>query len=362
MGNESTDTEVKSKIISEWKAPIVERTEIGEMEGRPKTEKTTIREYVAWFLGEKVPEIILALNDPGDTPLPIGADPSIRVEANRENERREWEERFKSYYPEVTAEDVAKTDFRDIICLPALGNTSANWQGEVSFLNSKLEGKAKVMVIETPEVGETIEGTDKTYTLESLSEFVSAKIKEMEEKKELRPGEKTFVGHSKGGLIAVYIAGDHPEMVANLICISTPFKPEGLPPAGWMFPLLNNLRYIPLDEVLNFAESAFGIKKEKINGMFRKASVAHCIDTYLEILRTKWDQVLAEMPKDIGFVATKGREDGALDAGRYQASKGVTNGTTIGFPDTGHEKPPVDYLFRIIVGEAKKLAPVGLPT
>ena len=119
-------------------------------------------------------------------------------------------------------------------------------------------------------------------------------------------------------------------------------------------PLLHTLDALPLDGILDFVSDKFHVKKEKLHSMLKKATPKQMLATYLNIPKHDWENVLAKIPKGIGAVFSKGREDGALDSMGYEASLVVPDATRIGFPDLGHGRPSSDILFRILVGEQKK--------
>lgn len=341
--------------VKEWEIPDVSRTEIGETKGRPKSEKSTVKEWFSWILKEKAPEIILALQDEGDIPPPADASPEEKRKEKRAKQTRSWQENFDKQYPAVTAEETEQVKTSDVICLAALGRNSSDWKEDVDYLREKLGDGTHVVVIDVPEIGSPIEGTNYKHTFESLTDFVRFQIAQLEEKGELGHGKKTIVGHSKGGLIAAHLAVNDPDNVANIICLSSPFKPEGRPAAPWMLPLLNKLSYMNLDGIFDFMKERFGINRGKINSMLEKVTVRNCLDTYLELLNYGWDKLLKKIHPEIGFVATKGRNDGFLDSGGYEGSMIVPNATIIGFPEFGHNMPPAEILFRILMGEQKKL-------
>ncbi len=349
----------------DWETPQVHQTEIGEMKGREKGEKITVLEYLGWVLKEPFLKTLAALDEPNEIPLPIGPSPREIVDAKKENqrfdERREWQKLFDQHYPEPTAEEINAMEFNDIILGTGLGNGPWDVEADIDFLKSKLvdkDGKPKcnILVIDTPEVGSPIENQPgKTHNFETTSEFRHQLIKEKEASGELRPGKKTILGHSKGGFEAVFEAVNHPDEVDNIICISTPLKPSDREPAPWLIPLLKTIDALPVNKILDFVSDKFHIPKEKFHSMLRKATPKEMIKTYLDIPAHNWEEVLAKIPKEIGTVFTKGREDGALDSMGYEASLVVPEATRIGFPDLGHGRPSSDILFRILVGEQKKL-------
>lgn len=355
----------RPKIIREpegWEHEQVPQLEIGEMKGRPKGEKATVLEYIGWFLKEQPLLKVVFTAGEYEEPVPnIGASPGEMVEANRENERRDWQRLFDQHYPEITADEIASLEFNDMVWLTALGRHANDMQPDVDLFRSKLVGKDgkpknNIVIIDTPKVGSAIEGeSGKTHDFESVSEWVAQEIKKLEEQGKLKTGNKTLVGHSKGGYYAAMIAAKYPELVSNIICVSTPFKPSERPPAPWLLPLLNTLQKLPVNGMLDLLEQKFKIPKEKFNTMLIKAKPSEMLATYLNIPQIKWEEVLGRIPRRIRTAFTKGRQDGALDSMGYEASKVVPEATLIGLPDGGHGRPSPNILLKIAVGEQKKV-------
>lgn len=339
-----------------WEAPNVPRVEIGEMNGRmPENKFETVAHYASWLLGDVIPKVMIGLTDVNEPVPAFKASPATIDEAYLENEKFDWMPKFNQIYPDPSVPEIEKIDFNDIVCLPAVGRNHEDWIVETAFLGAKLGNKAKIHVIDSPNVGSRIsENSAELHTFETLAEQVASKIIKLQ--KGISNKKFTVIGHSKGGLIAAFLAKNHPGLVSNIICLSPPFKPKDRTPAAWMLPSFRIGKMLHGDKLLDFIETNFRIKREAINGMLKHVTVEELLNTYLHIPEIDWVDVLTKISPDIRIVQTKGRKDSALDGMGFEAGMARDNATLIGFPDKGHGKPDPEIIWRIVVGEQKKLS------
>ena len=187
--------------------------------------------------------------------------------------------------------------------------------------------------------------------MENVAEFVFDELKKMGIN-----GPVTVVGHSLGGLVGAVLASNHPDKVANLITISSPYKANDRDyPIAFskVIKVVRKLSDTPQSAIRQAREVfAFLLDKDideqnMVSFVLENTpkSFASLVDRIREI---DWESVLSRIPDSVRTVCYFKKNDAVVRAMRYQASTSLQNATLVYDPVGGHNMVEPIILRRMV--------------